>query len=49
MVSKISIQCPYLLFLLYYYSLLAVVLPLKVIFHLAHYLRVLQDPLLLHV
>jgi hypothetical protein len=49
MISKISIQSPYLLFLLYYGSLLAVILPLKVILHLAHYLRVLKDPLLLHV
>jgi len=49
MVSKISIQRPYLLLLLYYGRLLAVILPLKVVLHLAHYLRVLEDPLLLHV
>ena len=49
MVSKISIHGPYLLFLLYYDRLLAVILPLKVILHLAHYLRMLQDSLLLHV
>ena len=38
MVPKISIQRPYLLFLLYYGRLLAVILPLKVVLHLAHYL-----------
>jgi hypothetical protein len=49
MVSKVSIQRPYLLFLLYNCRLLAVILPLQVVLHLAHYLRMLQDPLLLHV
>ena len=49
MISEIVIQRPYLLLFLYYYGLLLMILFLKVFLHLAHYLRVLESPLFLHV